>query len=146
MKPLVAVGLVLAMLPVFQQAQADTSGVEQTVTQLERDWAQAGIKADIGAMDKLIAHDWVGIDFMGNKITKAEIIADAKSGASKTQSEDIGPITVRVFGNTAVVTASDTEKSSYKGKDSSGKYVWTDVWVMRDGHWQVVASQSIKTG
>ena len=41
-------------------------------------------------------------------------------------------------------TGSDTEKSTYKGKDSSGKYVWTDVFVERNGRWQAVASQSTK--
>ena len=51
---------------------------------------------------------------------------------------------VRVFGTTAIVTGSDTEKSTYKGKDSSGKYVWTDVFVERNGRWQAVASQSTK--
>jgi hypothetical protein len=73
-------------------------------------------------------------------------MADMKSGASTTQSYEIGPMKVRVLGNTAVVTGSDTEKSTYKGKDSSGKYVWTDVWVMRDGRWQAVASQNVKVG
>jgi hypothetical protein len=49
---------------------------------------------------------------------------------------------VRVFGNTAVVTGSDTEKSTYKGKDSSGKYAWMDVFANRNGRWQAVASES----
>jgi len=93
-----------------------------------------------------VADDWVGIDFEGKSITKAEAMANMKSGASTTQSIEIGPMKVRVLGNTAVVTGSDTEKSTYKGKDSSGKYVWTDVWVMRDGRWQAVASQSVKAG
>ena len=48
---------------------------------------------------------------------------------------------VRVFGNTAVVTGSDDEKSSYKGKDTGGHYVWTDIFVKRNGRWQAVASQ-----
>ena len=51
---------------------------------------------------------------------------------------------VRVFGNTAICAGSDTEKSTYKGKDSSGKYVWTDVFVNRNGKWRAVASQSAK--
>jgi hypothetical protein len=46
---------------------------------------------------------------------------------------------VRVFGNTAVVTGSDTEKSMENGKDTSGKYVWTDVFVKQNGKWRAVA-------
>ena len=47
-----------------------------------------------------------------------------------------------VIGTTAIVQGSDTEKSSFKGKDTSGKWVWMDVFVMRDGKWQAVRSQS----
>jgi ketosteroid isomerase-like protein len=140
-------GLIVAVgLSSFGQAQADTASVQQTLVQLERDWAEAGVKNDAAAVGKFIADDWIGIDFEGKSVTKAEVMADMKSGASATQSEELGPVKVRVFGNTAVVTGSDTEKSIYKGKDSSGKYVWTDVWVIRGGHWQAVASQSAKAG
>ena len=51
---------------------------------------------------------------------------------------------VRIFGNTAVVTGSDVEKSKEHGKDSSGKYIWTDVFVKQNGKWRAVASQSAK--
>jgi ketosteroid isomerase-like protein len=147
MKPLFVSSLIMvSVLSFFGQAQADTASVQQTLMQMERDWAQAGIKNDTATVDKFVADDWVGINFEGTSITKAEGIADMKSGASTAQSYEFGPMKVRVFGNTAVVTGSDTEKSTYKGKDTSGKYVWTDVWVMRDGRWQAVASQSVKVG
>ena len=145
MKQLFVVGALLAMaIPAFGQAKADTSSVEKSLMQMERDWTQAGLKNDAAALEKIVADDWVGIDFEGKAITKAESLADMKSGASTVQSVELGPMKVRVFGNTAVVTGSDTEKSTYKGKDSSGKYVWTDVFVMRNGHWQAAASQSMK--
>jgi len=37
---------------------------------------------------------------------------------------------------------SNEEKSAYKGKDTSGRYTWIDVFVKRNGRWQAVASQS----
>jgi hypothetical protein len=42
------------------------------------------------------------------------------------------------------VTGSDTEKSMDKGKDSSGKYVWTDVFVKENGKWRAVSSQTTR--
>ena len=141
MKPQFIVGLIaFAVLPVFG-AQADTASVEKTVVQMERDWGEAIAKNDAARFEKFVADDWVSIDHYGKSSTKAEVLADIKSGAATTQSYEIGPVKVRVFGNTAVAVGSDTEKSSYKGKDTSGKYIWTDVWVMRDGRWQAVASQ-----
>jgi hypothetical protein len=147
MKPLFVVSLMaFSVLSFFGPAQADTASVKQTLMQMERDYWQATAKNDTATVDKFLADDWVGIDFEGKSITKAEVMAAMKSGAYTTQSIEVGPMKVRVLGSTAVVTGSDTEKSNYDGKDSSGKYVWTDVWVMRDGRWQAVASQSVKVG
>jgi ketosteroid isomerase-like protein len=111
---------------------------------MERDWTKAGLDKDAAALDRIVADDWTAIDFQGKAETKAQALADLKSGSSTLQTVELGEMKVRVFGNTAVVTGSDTEKSTYKGKDSSGKYVWMDVFVNRNGHWQAVASESTK--
>src|SRR4029077_2665900 len=103
---------------------------------------QAGLKKDAGTLDRIIADEWVGVDHEGKAFTKAQVMADLKSGAATTQSVELGEMKVRVIGNTAFVAGSDTEKSMYKGKDTSGKYFWTDVFMMRNGRWQAVASQS----
>ena len=150
MKPLLVIGVVLTMpLLVFGQAkpaasQADTASVEQTVMQMERDWIQASLKKDAAALGKILADDWSAIGFQGTTTSKAEALAELKSGVAATQSVELGDMKVRVFGNTAIVTGGDTEKGTYKGKDSSGKYMWTDVFVQRNGRWQAVASQSTK--
>jgi len=124
-------------------------GVEQTLMQMEKDCSKVGMNKasvanDVKTVERMMADDWVGIDFLGNTISKAQSIANLRSGAATTQSIELGPIKVRVFGDTAVVTVSDTEKSTYNGKDSSGKYVWTDIYANRNGKWQCVASQSTK--
>ena len=150
MKPMLVVGLLLAMpLLVLGQAKpaaskADTASVEQTLIQMERDWTQAALKKDTATLDRILADDWVAIGFQGTTTTKTQAIAELKSGVSAAQTEELGDMKVRIFGTTAIVTGSDTEKSTYKGKDSSGKYVWTDVFIERNGRWQAVASQSTK--
>jgi hypothetical protein len=40
------------------------------------------------------------------------------------------------------VQGSDIEKSVLNGKDTSGKWVWMDVFVKRQGRWVAVRSQS----
>ena len=144
MRKLIGCLLVAGSSLAFAQAPKADASVEKTIIQIERDWTQAGLKKDVAAMDKIIADDWVATDFLGKTVNKAQALADLKSGDSTTQSITLGDMKVRVFGNTAVVTGSDTEKSTYKSKDSSGKYFWTDVFVNRNGKWQAVASQSTK--
>jgi len=125
------------------QATPEVS-VEQTLMQLERDWSQASLKKDIDTLNKIMADDWVNIDFQGKVVTKAQTIASLKSGLPATQAAGLGEMKVRVFGDSAIVTGSDTGKSGSKGKEVIEKYLWTDVFVRRNGRWQAVASQSTK--
>jgi ketosteroid isomerase-like protein len=122
------------------KTKAGGTSVEQALMQMERDWTDAALKKDAAALDKILADDWVGQGPTGIA-TKAQALADLKSGDNKLDSQTLGEMKVRVFGNTAVVTGSDDEKSSYKGKDTGGHYVWTDIFVKRNGRWQAVASQ-----
>jgi ketosteroid isomerase-like protein len=136
-----AVGLSVAGAVPGLAIAKDTAKDEKELLQLERDWTQASAKADATALGKILADDWVGQGPTGTA-TRAQALADLKSGDSKIETITLGDMKVRIFGDTAVVTGSDEEKSSYKGKDTSGRYTWTDVFVKRKGHWQAVASQS----
>ena len=132
--------LVLAVACI-SQAQSP----EQTLKQLEHSWSQASLKKD--CCNRTIK-SWPTtgslIDFQGRTVTKAETIANLKSGSPATQAAGIGEMKVRIFGDSAIVTGSDTEKSTSQGKPVIDKYLWTDVFVKRDGRWQAVASQSTK--
>ena len=131
----------LVVLTAASLGWGQTEKVEQTVMQMERDWAQALVKADVATMDRILADDWFGQGPPGGSSNKAGALAALKSGAPKYDSVTVGERKVRVFGDVAVVTGTQDEKSSYKGKDSSGHYVWTDVFVKRQGKWQAVVSQ-----
>ena len=124
--------------------KVSTASVASILMQLERDWSQAGIKKDFKTLDRIMADDWVSIDARGQATTKAQTLTAMKSTESSEQSIELGEMKVRVFGTAAIVTGTDVEKGSYKGQNSSGKYVWMDVFVKRDGRWQAVASQSTK--
>ena len=127
-----------------KQEKATGSGkasVEQSLKKLEHEWVDATVKMDTATLDRILADDWVAQGPMG-PASKAEVLADIKPGNEKLESINLGDMKVRVFGDTAVVLGSDDEKSSYKGKDTSGHYLWMDVFVKRNGHWQAVASNS----
>ena len=97
---------------------------------------------DADKLDQILADDWVALGYGAARQTKQAYVADVKSGASKLESFEFGPMDVKVLGNVAIVRGTDTEKSTTSGKDSSGKYAWMDVFVKRDGKWVVVRSQS----
>ncbi len=135
----VCVGLVFAQAA---KAPAKAPSVSDAVKQLEHDWTDAMKAGDADKLGQILADDWTGLGYDGKKSTKQSYLADLKSGASKLESFEFGPMDVKVLGNVAVVQGSDTEKSTTNGKDSSGKYAWMDVFAKRDGKWQAVRSQT----
>lgn len=116
----------------------------QAVMQMERDWARAMMSGDNATMDRIMASDWVLTDPSGRRTTRAEAMADLRSGALKFESTVPMDMEVRVFGDTAVVTGRTRDKGTYKGQDISGDYRFTDVFVKRDGRWQAVSTQVTK--
>lgn len=147
MKKLVGAVLLVSACVGLAFAQAQTPpakgpSVAETVKQLEHDWVDATKAGDTDKLGQILADDWAAIGYDGSKQTKQSYMADWKSGKSKLESFEFGPMDVKVLGSVAVVQGSDTEKSTTNGKDSSGKFAWMDVFAKRDGKWVAVRSQT----
>jgi ketosteroid isomerase-like protein len=126
-------------------APAPSSSVEQELIKLENDWNNALVKRDVAALSRILADDYASIDpDDGSIITKAQSLADLKSGADVVTSAVSDEWKVRVYGDTAVVFGRETVKEEYKGKDVSGQYRFIDTWIKKDGRWQCVATASPK--
>ncbi|MGA8216310.1 MAG: nuclear transport factor 2 family protein [Candidatus Sulfotelmatobacter sp.] len=124
-----------------QQPKTDSdAAVSQTLQAMERAWLDAEKNHDAAAFEKIAADDWIAITPDGKSQTKAERSVEIK--AAHTTSATMGNMKVRVFGDTAVVTGTDDETTLEHGKKSSDHYVWTDVFVKRNGKWLAVASQT----
>ncbi len=118
--------------------------VAEALKQIENDWVVAQKGRDAAKLSAILGDDWVGLGWSGKTANKAQALANLNATGESLDSIEMGPMNVRVFGTVAIVTGSDTEKSKSEGKDSSGKYTWTDVFVQRNGVWKAVASQSTK--
>ena len=136
-------GLVLAAaVPVqAEQPKADSdAAISQTLQAMEQAWLNAEKNHDAVAFEKLVADDWIAISPDGRSQTKGERSAEIKT--AHIVSATLGDMKVRVLGDTAVVTGTDDEITMTDGKKSSDHYVWTDVFVKRNGKWLGVASQT----
>jgi len=116
---------------------------EQALLQLERDWSEAFVKKDVAALDRILANEFQAnyVDFVGNK---KQFLSLLKRSDSKTESAVNSEMRALVFGDRAIVNGLATDKSSMGGKDTSGQGRWTDVFVKRDGRWQIVTGYSTK--
>lgn len=118
-----------------------SASVEEHLMKLERDAVDAMKRNDISFLENLEAPDYLFIDPAGMVHTREEDLAIARSGDLKIESINIDEMKVRVYGDTAVVTGQSTVKGAFKTQDISGKYRWTDVFVKRNGKWQLVNAQ-----
>jgi ketosteroid isomerase-like protein len=137
-----SVSLVFAQTEAIQ-TKAKVAGqatVEAEFRKIENQWAEADKNKDAAALARLLSDAWIFLGPLGPE-TKAQHLAGLKSGADKLESITFIDMKVRVFENVAVVTGREHEKSTSNGKDSSGDYLWTDVFVKRSGHWLPVNSQ-----
>lgn len=130
-----------AAMPVAaKQREGDSEAIAQTLQSIERAWLDAEKNHDAAAFEQFVADDWIAITPDGKSQTKAERAAEIKG--AHTTSATMGDMKVRVFADTAVVTGSDDEITVEGGKKSDNHYVWTDVFVKRNGKWLAVASQT----
>jgi ketosteroid isomerase-like protein len=122
---------------------ADSNSEDQkTVAMLDTQY-QAAVKAnDAATMDRILADDFVLVTGSGKKYTKADLLQDARSGSSVYEHEEDTEQTVRVWGDTAVVTAKLWEKGTDKGKPFD-HWVWfSDTYVRTSEGWKYVFGQS----
>jgi hypothetical protein len=97
---------------------------------------------DVAANKRIVADDFYGTEPDGRRIRKADILNELMSEqplASNHLNED--DLKIRFYGQTAIVNGSESWKQK-NGK--SGRWIWTDVFVKRDGKWQVVSSQDLE--
>lgn len=135
---LLAVLALVALTPALAQAPG---GAEKELTDVENGWAEATVKGDVQALERLYTEEYLAIDPAGATYTKAQDIASVKSGNFKLATFKLDEVKVRVHGEVAVVTGRNTIKATYMGKDISGAYRFTDVFVKRAGRWQVLTTQ-----
>jgi ketosteroid isomerase-like protein len=128
---------------VFGQAkQTAAQNAVQEITSLENAWNNASQKYDIGWFERNLADSFHGTDEDGVVTDKATVISNVKNKAGKIDSLSMENLKVQVYGDTAVATAMNVVKGIYKGKDVSGKYMFTDTWIKLGGRWQCVATHS----
>jgi len=135
---LVALLALVALAPPLARAQAPA---EKELMDVENHWAEATVKGDVQALERLYADEYLAIDPAGATFTKAQDIANVKSGNFKLATFKLDELKVRLHGEVAVVTGRNTIKATYMGKDISGAYRFTDVFVKRGGRWQVLTTQ-----
>jgi ketosteroid isomerase-like protein len=123
-----------------QRAQSD----QQILIKLERDWDAAFHRKDVAFIESVLAPEFVSTYGDGSRGDRARELKLATEFDQQVDSSTLDEFTVKVYGDTAVVWFTQHLVGPVKGKQVALTYRYIDVFVMRDGRWQCVASQSTK--
>ena len=124
--------------------QGALSKDREAVRKAENDRFAAMLKADVGALEKLLGADLTYTHGDGRVIGKDAFISDFKTGAFKYTTITPNEMTVRVFGDVAVVTGGAAMHVVNNGAPADIKIRYTDVHVRRDGMWVMVAWEATR--
>ena len=118
------------------------SSHEETVARLECEVGEALAQRDVEALRRFFADDFIGINPMSLEMTKADVLAQIGSSDYEPESIVNEVHRVRIFGDVAIVVAHGTAKGKYRGQQADMTFIYTRVWVKREGLWQAVAAHA----
>ncbi|MBA3513158.1 MAG: nuclear transport factor 2 family protein [Pyrinomonadaceae bacterium] len=125
-------------LPANEPSRIQT---EQALRRMNEEWIKALVRADAPTLTRIMADDFFFAYPMEGD-DKAQFIGDVVSGDVKVETLTRENVSVRIWGGTAVLTAKDSAKWYYKGRDFSGHYKIIHIYSLLDDRWQLVSVQA----
>ena len=138
---------VLAALLAVVPGNAQTGTVrsdQQILIQLEQDWDAAFRRKDLRFIGTVLADEFVATYSDGSRGDRAKELALAADFNLQIDSSTLDEFIIKIYGDTAVVWMSQHLVGPSKGNQLQVTFHYVDVFVMRDGRWQCVASQSTR--
>lgn len=140
--------VVVLVMAVPALAQVNVKGPAASPAEVEtaeRARFDAMVKGDLAALERMLHDDLTYVHSNARRETKAEFLNALKTGTLKYVAIDPVEISVRTFGPTfAVIVGHVRIKTFSQGKENPFVIRYTDVWVQRDGRWQMAAWQSTR--
>jgi len=119
-----------------------SSDAEKTVAALDTEYQAAVKQNDAATMDRLLADDFVLVTGSGKTFSKTDLLNDARDGHMIYEHQEDTAQTVRVWGDTAVVTAKLWEKGTNDGKPFDYTLWFSDTYARTPTGWRYVFGQA----
>jgi hypothetical protein len=123
---------------------APVASVQQTLVQLEQGWNEALYRNDVAFIENLLADEFIVTYEDGSRGDKAKELALVAQFNQHVESAIQDEFTVKVYRETAVVWFTLRLVGLKQGQRTELTMRYTDVWVLRDGDWKCVSSQSTR--
>jgi hypothetical protein len=108
---------------------------------LEQAYSKALITKDRAFLEGYYAPDFRGGNWMGFW-TKSTMLKAVLDDRYSVRSMDLGNLRVRIVGSIGIVQGVSTEVTRVNGKDTSGRWSFTDIFELRGERWVAIASHT----
>ncbi|MCI0550309.1 MAG: nuclear transport factor 2 family protein [Anaerolineae bacterium] len=104
---------------------------------LEKEWAQAIVSNDAGAIGHFMSDDWVIVGETGVS-ERSDFLRLVESGDLTHEAMEGSVARVRAYDDVAVVISRGTNNGTFKGEPFSSDEWITDIYVKQEGRWRCV--------
>jgi len=116
--------------------------LETHIAELDTEYQAAVERNDAATMDRILADGFTLVTGLGKVYTKEDLLEEARSGRVVYEHQDDSEQTVRVWGDTAVITALLRAKGTDDGKPFEYKLWFSDTYVRTPGGWRYAFGQA----
>ena len=118
---------------------------KRQVEALEEQWRQAQLAGDVGAMDKLLSDDYIGITMTGQVNTKSQQLDRMRMHKVALTKLDLGDRQVKLIGSIAIVTSRAEVEGTNEGTPVKGTYRYTRVYQrLPAGGWKITSFEATR--
>ena len=115
---------------------------DKAVAALDKEYQEAVKNNEVATMDRILVDDFVLVTGLGKTYTKADLLEEARSKRVIYERQEDSNQKVRVWGDTAVVTALLWAKGTEDGKPFDYKLWFSDIYLRTQNGWRYVLAQA----
>jgi ketosteroid isomerase-like protein len=115
---------------------------KEIVAALDNEYQAAVKRNDAGAMGRILSDDFILVTSSGKLYTKPQLLEEAQSARRIYEHQEDSDKTIRLWGDTAIVTAKLWEKGTENGKPFEHWLWFSDVYRRTSSGWRYVFAQS----
>lgn len=121
----------------------DEGQIASDVEAAERAWMEAWLSGDIDTCRDILDEGFVLTSATGVLMDKAEWLDKATGAFAGSEFNWLSIVVRRIADNVAVAHIKSSQVATVNGRDWSGVFLMTDVWVKRASGWKVAARQGL---